>query len=105
MRDGYTVQYRNFRWPDGVGLNGVTKAGEGSEGAKLTGMVTTVWYGMVWLTLHDDGLKSPFSSANDILVFTALYFDLKKREAESTANVAALDMLTIAYKKAGRGGD
>lgn len=58
----------------------------------------------VWVTLHEDGLKAPFSSGKDTSIFTAMYFDLEKRDAESAANVATIDIVTIEYKKAGRGG-
>ena len=40
----------------------------------------------------------------DVSVLTAMTFDLDKKTAEAVANLAGLDILAIAYKKAGKEG-
>ena len=55
-----------------------------------------------WTTLGADGFKPPFSSGKEVSVLTVVAFDLDKKTAEGVVNLAGFDILTIAYKKAGR---
>lgn len=87
-RGWYTGQEENFRWMGEVGFH---------EWAKSTDMATTTL-----ATLRTDGLKTNFSSWKDVLINTAMYFDLDKRKMESFANFAGIDILAIAYKEAGQ---
>lgn len=83
----------------GGGTQGVAQAGERSEWAKLTNMAA-----IMWETLPADGLNPSFSSGKDVSNFTAMFFDLNKRMAESVVNFAGIYIVTIACKEAGRGG-
>ena len=78
---------------------GIVPAGERSEWTRSTDMATTMW-----ATLRADGFKPPFSSGKDVMVLTAMTFELDKKTAEAVANLAGLDIMDIAFKNAGRGG-
>lgn len=52
-----------------------------SEWTKFTDMVTTMW-----AILRADDLKPPFSSVKDVLVLTAMAFELNKKTTEGIAN-------------------
>lgn len=99
MGDWYTGKGENFRWSGGVGYHGATLARDRSEWGRSTDMATTTW-----VTLRVDGLKPPFSTGKDESIFTAMHFNLDERAAESVVNFPGIDILTIAYKEAGRGG-
>lgn len=56
--------------------------------------------------MRADVFKSPFSIRKGASVLTAMGFDLNKKMAETVANMARLDILTVAYNNADkRGGD
>ena len=84
-------------WP-GRGVQGIVPAGERSEWTRSTDMATTMW-----ATLRADGFKPPFSSGKDVMVLTAMTFELDKKTAEAVANLAGPDIMDIAFKNAGRG--
>ena len=85
-------------WP-GRGVQGIVPAGERSEWTRSTDMTTTMW-----ATLRADGFKPPFSSGKDVMVLTAMTFELDTKTAEVVANLAGLDIMDIMIKHAGRGG-
>ena len=80
----------------GKGITRIAPAAERSEWAKSTDMATTMW-----ATLRADGFKPPFSSRKDVSVFTAMDIDLNKKIAKAVANLAGLDIRTIAYEQSG----
>ena len=49
------------------------------------------------------GFKFPFSNGKDVMVLTAMAFELDKKTAEAVANLDGLDIMDIAIKNAGRG--
>lgn len=83
----------------GIGIQDVAQAGERGDTAESADLATTMS-----ATLSADGLKPHFSSGKDMSTFTAMSFDLNKRTTESVANVAGIDIMTIACKEAGGGG-
>lgn len=59
----------------------------------------------IWVTLQTDGFKHPFSNGKDLPVLTARTFNLDKKTAEVVANLAGIDILTIAYENSSRVGE
>lgn len=55
-------------------------------------------------TLRADGLKTPFSSRQDVSTLTAMLCDLDKRTADPVVNLAEADTITIVYRRPMGGG-
>lgn len=55
-------------------------------------------------TLRADGLKTPFSSRQDVSTLTAMLCDLDKRTADPVVNLAEADTITIVYRRPVGGG-
>lgn len=63
------------------GVQEIAPVVDRSEWTKFTDMVTTMW-----AILRADDLKPPFSSVKDVLVLTAMAFELNKKTTEGIAN-------------------
>lgn len=50
-----------------------------------------------------DGFKPPFSNGKDVMILTAMAFELDKNTTGAVANLSGMDIMGIAFEDVGRG--